>query len=194
MWTRACSACGGQRPSASRTLAGKGDPAGCPRQASPARAIALLGGALAGSGPGTSLYIGGLSVASGTVVPPGCTCSNHTEDDGWLGRHGRQISSLSGRFAGCVLAAGARDGQLIRVVELTVVDRWIPRMSVLCGTRVARETRANPDERRSQSVRGPVKSPPSTGSVCPVIQAASLEAKNATAAATSSGSPTRPSG
>jgi SRSO17 transposase len=47
---------------------------------------------------------------------------------------------------------------------------------------------------RSHSVRGPVKSPPSTGSVCPVIQAASLEAKNATAAATSSGSPTRPSG
>ena len=31
-------------------------PAGCPRQASPARTIALLGGALAGSGPGTSLY------------------------------------------------------------------------------------------------------------------------------------------
>ena len=35
---------------------------------------------------------------------------------------------------------------------------------------------------------------PSTGRVCPVIQAASLEARKATAAATSSGSPTRPSG
>ncbi|MDF2748128.1 MAG: hypothetical protein K0S98_2415 [Propionibacteriaceae bacterium] len=39
-----------------------------------------------------------------------------------------------------------------------------------------------------------VSKPPSTGSVWPVIQAASLEARNATAAATSSESPTRPKG
>jgi hypothetical protein len=35
-------------------------------------------------------------------------------------------SSLSGTFAGCVLAARARGAQLIRVVELTVVVRSIP--------------------------------------------------------------------
>ena len=44
-------------------------PADYPRQASPARAIALLGGALAGSGPGTSPCIDGLSLTSGMVVP-----------------------------------------------------------------------------------------------------------------------------
>jgi hypothetical protein len=60
----------GQRRSARRgPLAGKGDPAGCPRQASPAWAIALLGGALAGSGPGTSPCVDGLSLTSGMVVP-----------------------------------------------------------------------------------------------------------------------------
>jgi hypothetical protein len=32
-------------------------------------------------------------------------------------------SSLSGIFAGCVHAAGAGDGQLIKLVELTVVVR-----------------------------------------------------------------------
>ena len=31
-----------------------------------------------------------------------------------------------------------RGGQLIRVVELTVVVRWIPGLPVQCGTRVAR--------------------------------------------------------
>lgn len=36
--------------------------------------------------------------------------------------------------------------------------------------------------------------PPSTGSVTPVIHAASAEARNATAAAMSPGSPTRPNG
>jgi hypothetical protein len=44
-------------------------PAGCPRQASPAWAIALLGGALAGSGPGTSPCIDGPSLTTGMVVP-----------------------------------------------------------------------------------------------------------------------------
>jgi hypothetical protein len=82
-WTRH-SRSRGQRRSASRTLPGKETPAGCPRQASPARAIALLGGALAGSGPGTSPYIDGLSAASGMVIPQRCTCSNRTEDGGWL--------------------------------------------------------------------------------------------------------------
>jgi hypothetical protein len=44
-------------------------PAGCPRHTSPAWAIALLGGALAGSGPETSPCIDGLSLVSGMVVP-----------------------------------------------------------------------------------------------------------------------------
>src|SRR4030095_13242771 len=65
---------GGPRRSASRTLPGKEPPAGCPRQASPARAIALLGGALAGSGPGTSPCIGGGALGPHTVgtQPPAC--------------------------------------------------------------------------------------------------------------------------
>lgn len=41
---------------------------------------------------------------------------------------------------------------------------------------------------------GPARSPPSTGRVWPVIQAASSEARNAIAAAMSAGSPTRSSG
>jgi hypothetical protein len=48
-------------------------------------------------------------------------------------------SSLSGMFAGCVHAGGARDGQLIRLVVLTVTVRWVPGLSVRCGTRVARD-------------------------------------------------------
>jgi hypothetical protein len=98
-WTRHARS-RGQRRSASRTLPGKETPAGCPRQASPARAIALVGGALAGSGPGTSPCIGGLSVASGMVVPQGCTCSNRTEDGGWFGRHGRPDHFLIRHFRG----------------------------------------------------------------------------------------------
>jgi hypothetical protein len=56
---------------------------------------------------------------------------------GWLGAarlidhdSGMQDSSLSGTFAGCVYAAGARDGQLIRVMELAVVVRSVPHLSV----------------------------------------------------------------
>jgi hypothetical protein len=54
-------------------------PAGCPRQASPAMAIALLGGALAGSGPGTSPCIDGLSLTAGMVVPQRPAGSNHAQ-------------------------------------------------------------------------------------------------------------------
>jgi hypothetical protein len=90
----------GQRRSAWRTLAGKVDPRRLPRQASPARAIALLGGALAGSGPGTSPYIDGLSVASGMVIPQRCACSNHTEDGGLAGRHGHPGDPDRGRGQG----------------------------------------------------------------------------------------------
>src|SRR5215207_3725828 len=61
-------------------------PAGCPRQASPAWAIALLGGAPAGSGPGTSPCIDGLSLVSGMVVPQHPAGSNHTHDGRWAWR------------------------------------------------------------------------------------------------------------
>src|SRR5918998_389422 len=58
-------------------LGWQGRPRRLPRQASPAWAIALLGGALAGSGPGTSPYIDGLSLVTGMVVPHHAACSNH---------------------------------------------------------------------------------------------------------------------
>jgi hypothetical protein len=65
-------------------LAWQGDPRRLPPTSGPAWAIALLGGALAGSGPGTSPYVGGLSVASGMVIPQRCTCSNRTRTvAGW---------------------------------------------------------------------------------------------------------------
>lgn len=51
----------------------------------------------------------------------------------------------------------------------------------------------SPRNARRRPVR-PVRMPPSTGSVTPVIQDASREARNATAAAMSSGWPTRPRG
>jgi hypothetical protein len=76
----------GQRRSAWRTLAGKGDPHRLPRQASPAWAIALLGGALAGSGPGTSPYIDGLPLVTGMVVP---------QHDAYSNPHGRSSAAMS---------------------------------------------------------------------------------------------------
>ena len=66
-------------------LGWQGDPGRLPPTSEPAMAIALLGGALAGSGPGTSPCVDGLSLVSGKVVPQNPERSNHTEDDGWLG-------------------------------------------------------------------------------------------------------------
>jgi hypothetical protein len=72
----------GQRRSASRTLPRRGrpPPAAPDKRAPPA--TALLGGALAGSGPGTSPCIDGLSLVTDMVVPQRLTCSNHAHDDG----------------------------------------------------------------------------------------------------------------
>jgi hypothetical protein len=67
-WTRHARS-RGQRRSASRTLAGKETPAGCPRQASPARAIALLGEPWRGLGQGHPPYIDGLSLVTGWWYP-----------------------------------------------------------------------------------------------------------------------------
>ena len=50
-------------------LGWQGDPGRLPPTSEPAMAIALLGGALAGSGPGTSPCVDGLSLVSGKVVP-----------------------------------------------------------------------------------------------------------------------------
>src|SRR5829696_1396832 len=50
------------------------------------------------------------------------------------GRHRR----LSGTFAGCVQAARARDDQLTGGATVTVVVRWIPRLTFRYGTRMAR--------------------------------------------------------
>jgi hypothetical protein len=67
-WTRHARPRGSDAPPGGPCLA-RQTPADCPRQASPATAIALLGGALAGSGPGTSPCIDGLSLVTGIVVP-----------------------------------------------------------------------------------------------------------------------------
>jgi single stranded DNA-binding protein len=85
-------------------LGWQGDPAGCPRQASPAWAIALLGGALAGSGPGTSPCIDGLSLVTGMVVPQPPAGSNHAHSGGLLALHAWRpatIQATAGRFGGC---------------------------------------------------------------------------------------------
>jgi hypothetical protein len=78
----------GQRRSASRTLPGKADPRRLPRQASPAWAIALLGGALAGSGPGTSPLYRRAVPGHHHGGPQHPACSNHADDGGCLDEHG----------------------------------------------------------------------------------------------------------
>src|SRR5918993_4093592 len=75
-------ACGGSGAPPRGPWRARETPAGCPRQASPAWAIALLGGALAGSGPGTSPCIDGLSLVTGMVVPQHPAGSNHIQDGG----------------------------------------------------------------------------------------------------------------
>jgi hypothetical protein len=59
----------GQRCSAWRTLAGKADPRRLPPTSEPRHGNRLVRGALAGSGPGTSPCIDGLSLVTGIVVP-----------------------------------------------------------------------------------------------------------------------------
>jgi hypothetical protein len=82
-------------------LAGKETPVGCPRQASPAWAIALLGGALAGSGPGTSPCIDGLSLVSGMVIPQPLVGSNHAHGDGRLEQEAGKTSARLDRPTPC---------------------------------------------------------------------------------------------
>jgi hypothetical protein len=98
-WTRHAPLAG-QRRSASRTLPGKETPAGYPRQASPARAIALLGGALAGSGPGTSPYVGAVP-GHRHGVPQRSARSSHAHDHG--------LSSVWSRTPSAVWSCATRD-------------------------------------------------------------------------------------
>ena len=100
----------------------------------------------------------------------------------------------------------ALPSQPIRLgVALRFQDAWVATMLRLSGRPVGayEALRLNVLRRAAGTRHGgpswnsglaPVRSPPSTGSVCPVIQAASVEAREATAAAMSSGFPTRPSG
>jgi hypothetical protein len=98
VWTKrgpGMPACGGSGAPRRGPRLARETPAGCPRQASPAWAIALLGGALAGSGPGTSPCIDGLSLVTGMVVPStlrvqttrtmvgAWTTWNHEADQSW---------------------------------------------------------------------------------------------------------------
>jgi hypothetical protein len=82
-WTRHRSP--GTAAPAWRTLAGKVDPRRLPPTSEPRLSIALVGGALAGSGPGTSPCVDGLSLVTGVVVPQGLASSNHLHDGGGLG-------------------------------------------------------------------------------------------------------------
>jgi hypothetical protein len=79
-------------------------------------------------------------------------------------------SSLSGIFAGCVHAGRARHGQLSGPMTVTVVVRSIPRLTLRCGTRVARLPHVGgpngaPTVRRhgSRIGRGPTVRPSLTG-------------------------------
>src|SRR5215210_1026855 len=134
-----------QRRSASRTLPKQvRPPPAAPRQASPAWAIALLGGALAGSGPGTSPCIDGLSLVSGMVIPQSLVGSNHAHGDGLEQEAGKTSASLDRPTLACkassgrVLTCGDRMVQMMAAVELSVVGRSGPVVTAVNGTLVAR--------------------------------------------------------
>jgi uncharacterized protein len=61
-----------------------------------------------------------------------------------LNSYVRRTSSLSGIFAGCVLAGRAGDIQLMGPARLTVAVRWGPGLTLRCGTRMARPVRPRP--------------------------------------------------
>jgi hypothetical protein len=84
---------------------GRPPPAAPDKRAPPA--TALLGGALAGSGPETSPCIDGLSLVSGVVVPQRLTSSNCAYDDGrpkkW---HGKAMQASTNRPLACKARSG----------------------------------------------------------------------------------------
>jgi len=90
-------------------LAWQGDPRRLPPTSEPHPGDRLVRGSPGGVWARTSPCIGGLSVASGMVIPQRCTCSNRTEDGGGLADMAVQIPSLSGTFTGCVSTCGAKD-------------------------------------------------------------------------------------
>jgi hypothetical protein len=66
-------------------LARRPPPAAPDKRAPPGRSP-CLGGAPAGSGPGASPYVDGLSLVSGKVIPHRSSCSNHVQEGGCLDR------------------------------------------------------------------------------------------------------------
>jgi hypothetical protein len=70
----------GQRRSAWPDLADKGDPRRLPSTSEPRLGDRLVRGALAGSGPGTSPWIDGLSLIN-RVVPPALSLFHHAPED-----------------------------------------------------------------------------------------------------------------
>jgi hypothetical protein len=79
----------GQWRSAWRTLPRQGRPPPAAPTGEPHLGDRLGRGALAGSGPGTSPCVDGLSLVSGMVVPQPPAGSNHAHDGGWLGLQDR---------------------------------------------------------------------------------------------------------
>jgi hypothetical protein len=126
----------GQRRSAWRTLAGKRDPRRLPPTSEPAMTIALLGGAPAGSGPGTSLCIGGCPWSPAGWYPSALRVQTTRTTVAGLdylaprSRREQATSSLSGTFAGCVQAARARDASSTVGWKRPWVVRSAPGLSV----------------------------------------------------------------
>jgi hypothetical protein len=67
-----------------------------------------------------------------------------------------RISFLSGIFAGCVQAARQGGGQVIGDMPVTVVVRWLPGLSVRCGTRMAQLVTRGVRVRPSSASQEPV--------------------------------------
>jgi hypothetical protein len=75
-----------------------------------------------------------MAVAAATLTADGPQPPTHRNRDGPMGVaqsiRPQATASLSCTFAGCVQAARARDGQVMRVVELTVVVRSVPDLTL----------------------------------------------------------------
>ena len=115
----------------------------------PRPATALLGGALAGSGPETSPCIDGLSLVTGMVIPQPFVCSNHVHDDGRLEQEAGKTSASLGPSTSCLQSQIGpcrylrRHGttQVEAASSLSVVVRPGPLRTAVNGTLVARPVR-----------------------------------------------------
>jgi hypothetical protein len=120
---QACPACGGSGAPHRGPCLARETPAGCPRQASPAWRSPCLGGALAGSGPGTSPFVDGLSlpawwypstlrVQTKRTMVGTWTTGHHEADPSWCPEAGaRRLGRWDSNPApGCFTVQG-RDGE-----------------------------------------------------------------------------------